>query len=161
MLIIFFDNTLSNFGEYKDEPILYLVIDNVVLETYKSVDGITNFFERYTELSYSLFEDSKASNLNQSLLISDDLHFEYYYSESCSHCKLVKPDLLYFFLEHKELDFYLFDVGELGWGVTIEGFLGTPTLYVIDDNEILLTYVGPVEIQSFIDGYNQGIITFD
>jgi hypothetical protein len=151
----------STFGAYAGEPIIYFVRNNIVEETYKGVDGVNAFFVKYLRLDYNLFEERKVDTLSKSLVVSDDIHIEYYYSVNCGHCQLVKPDLLYMFLLHEDLEFYLFDLGELGWGVTIDGFEGTPTLYVIENNEVISSYVGSENVKSFIEGYSQGFITVE
>lgn len=151
----------SKFGEYTDEPIIYLIKDNNVEETFKGSEGISTFFMKYLELDYSMFEDRMVTDRTQSLIISDSLHFEYYYSENCSHCRIVKPDLLYFFLTNEDLEFYLFDVVALEGSVQIEEFVGTPTLFVIENNVVIKSYIGSVAIPEFIEGYNEGTITFE
>ena len=154
-------NETSNFGEYSTEPIIYLVRNNSVAETFKGVDGVTAFSLKYSELDYSVFEDKMVNDITKSLMITDDLHFEYYYSDICSHCKLVKPDLLYFFLVNEDLDLYLWNTGKFEEKVSIEGYLGTPALYVVDNNVVIASYVGSLQIPEFIEGYNSGEITFD
>lgn len=154
-------NSTSVFGEYIDKPIIYLVRDNKVEKTFSGEEGVSDFFQKYTTLEYTLFEDQMIKDVNQSLFVSDNIHFEYYYSKICSHCRTVKPDLLYFFLLNEDLEFYLFDLGELNGDVTIEGFRGTPTLYVIKDNEVIETYIGSLEIPEFIEAYNKGLILFE
>lgn len=109
-------------------------------------------------LNYDDFENEHVFDNNQSLIISDDLHLEYYYSPVCSHCENIKQDILHFLVDNSSLEYYLFDLTRLNGNVQISGFEGTPTLYVVSNNQVVLKYEGTIEIREFFEGYQDGTI---
>ncbi len=154
-------NDISDFGIYEGIPMIKLIKDDDVLESYVGYEEIEEFFLEYSELDYSIFEDNMITDAMKSSTLSDGLYFEYYYSVYCSHCKLVKNELLGFFYFHDDLDVFLFDTSSINTNPQVEGFQGTPTLYVFKDNQVIAEYVGSEAIPEFIEGYNDGTITFD
>ena len=105
---------------------------------------------------YTDFADQSISTYEEAETKSTNKYIVYYYSESCSHCKDVKQDILGFFDSFEAIPFYIFDIrNEKNTGDTsLNEFVGTPTLFVMSDNKVLEKYVGSINIRQFIDIYN-------
>lgn len=142
----------SNFGEYDGLPVVHVIKNGVVVSTYKGSE-ISDFELKYFSLDYDDFANSKATTYDDVLNQSDDMYIEYYYSVTCSHCRTVKPDVLEFFYNNPDLEFTLYDLSVIDGDVPIEEFIGTPTMYVIENNQIKEAYIGSTEILEYLDSY--------
>ncbi len=111
-----------------------------------------------TPLSYDDFQDSAFSDYDESLNISDNLHFEYYYSVYCGHCKAIKQNVLHFFEDLTETEYYMIDTSKATGEPIIESFVGVPVLYLVYNNQVVAEYVGSLQIPAFIEAYNNGEI---
>lgn len=151
----------SLFGGYDGTPLIYLFKDDELYNTYTGSEEIEEFFMEYLELDYDLFPDHIKTSAADSLQLSDGTYIEYYYGEYCSHCRTVKPDLLYLFFMNSDLEFYLFNTTQMDGSVTIPGFLGTPTVYIVKNHEVVASYVGSIEVMEFIEDYNEGLIDLE
>lgn len=142
------DPNTSEFGGYDGEPVIHIVENNVIIETYVG-DEIYDYITKYSDLDYDDFINHHASSYKNALTQTTDRYIEYYYSDTCSHCRRSKPDVLEMFSNDPGMEFYLYNLSDLGGPVPIDGFLGTPTLYVIENGEIVEEYIGPNQIREF------------
>lgn len=87
---------VSEFGEYKSDPIVYIISSNKVLEKYEGESEINEFILEYgsIEYEYSLFEDQHLYTYDEVLNIEDDLYILYYYLNNCPYCMETKPHFL-------------------------------------------------------------------
>ena len=120
--------------------------------------GTDKISPKQTILDYDMFQDVAFNDFAESLLISDNLHFEYYYSQYCEHCKTIKPDILYFLDNLSGIEFYIMDTSESIGQSTIEGFRGVPSLYLVNNNQVVAEYIGSLQIPTFIEAYQNGEI---
>lgn len=146
---------MSN-GKFADE--YYSGEDDVI--AYINQVGSGDIVAKEVELDYSDFSDHALSSFDQTVTISSNLHFEYYYSPYCSHCNGIKTTVLNFFTNLEDIEFYLINASAASGIPKIEGFNGVPALYVIYNNEVVEEYIGSVEIPTFIDDYCNGDIDF-
>lgn len=92
------------------------------------------------------FLDSFASVYEQ-----DDLYLVYFYSEYCSDCASVKQEVLGFLNDYETLEFYLISESFADDQFEFEDFYVTPTVFIIEDNEIIESYLGSPAIKEFIN----------
>ena len=252
----YIETETSNFGEYVDDPIIYVISNKKVLETYKGTQQINDFISKYTDIvfDYDLFENQHVTSYQEildiendsyilyyyldscphciatkpfllpteliilnsgtpilvlmsngkfanefysgsapveeyileigngdiiakelqidydeffehfiddyenTLTISDELHFEYYFSPYCGHCISIKPNILNFFKDNNELEFYLINTTEADGSPKIVDFQYIPALYIVLGNEVVASFVGAVVIPEFIEDFNNGNI---
>lgn len=147
-------------------PILLLMSNGKFAnELYSGTDEVLGFINKissgdiHLNLDYSDFKDDHI-DFFETLDITSDLHFEYYYSPTCAHCNLVKGQLLSFFYNQKEVPYYFINITDADGTVRIADFSGTPSLYLVKDKKVVAKFIGSVEIPNFIDEYNQGKIDF-
>ena len=111
------------------------------------------------ELSYDYSDfDELHIDYTDTLTITDELHFEYYYSPYCAHCETIKPELLYFLNGLIDVEFYLIDTSVADGTSKIASFRGTPSLYLVYNNEVVAEFVGSAAIPDFISDYYGGKI---
>jgi hypothetical protein len=143
-------------------PILVLMTNGKFAdEFYSGKEDVLNYIDSIGDgdihLSYS-YDDFEANHIDffETMSITSDLHFEYYYSPICSHCNLIKGQLLNFFYDLEDIPFYLINTSEANGVVKIPGFRGTPALYILKDNVVVGEYIGSLAIPEFIDDYYSG-----
>jgi thioredoxin-related protein len=134
---------------YQGQAEIITYINTVDMETLTSVDNT---------LDYSDFETNHLDNYNQTLVVSNDVHFEYFYSKYCSHCASIKTDVLSFFDGLEDVPFYMIDVNEIEGTNTIDELEGVPFLAIVANNMIVETYAGSLSIPAFIESYLNGDI---
>lgn len=144
----------SSIGGYNGVPVLYLIRNGEVIESFIGSE-IDEFKSKYFELDYSDFSQHIETSYNDVLNHSEEKYYEYFYSVYCSHCQHIKPEILDFFLHLNNVDYVMYDVSKIEGYVPIDGFVGTPTLYVVENNEVIESYVGYVEILNFIENYEK------
>lgn len=144
---------MSN-GVFQDE--YYEGTDDVV--EYIELVGNGDIYARTLTIDYSDFNEHALSSFTETLTISDNVHIEYYYSPYCSHCNSIKVDVLNFFLQYDNIEFYLINSSAATGIPKIESFEGVPSLYVIADNVVVDEAVGTIEILQFILDYRNGEI---
>lgn len=149
-----FDASSSKFGAYEGEPVIHIIENGVKIETYTG-DEIFDYLFKYSDLDYDDFSSHFATSFNGSLNQTNERYIEYYFSETCSHCRRVKPDVLEMFYNDPGMDFYLYNLSNLSGTVPIGSFVGTPTLYVIENGEIVEQYIGSIEIREYAQSYLQ------
>lgn len=125
---------------------------------YINRTGLNDIKTTVSTLDYNDFPYAQFNDFGQSLIISDELHLEYYYSSYCGHCKKIKPDLLSFFNELEVLEFYIMDTSKSIGVPSIKGFNGVPVLYLVKDNQVVAEYLGSAQIPAFIEAYKNGEI---
>lgn len=128
------------------------------VKEYINEVGIEEITPIERQIDYSYFEDQLFSDFGESLIISDNLHLEYYYSQYCSHCIALKPDILIFLKSLSEIEFYIMDTSQSIGVPTIDGFVGVPSLYLVNNNEVVAEYIGGYQIPQFIEAYQNGEI---
>lgn len=116
------------------------------------------FIGDVASLDYDDFSEHALDSFDDTLTVSDNLHFEYFYSPYCSHCNMIKPDMLNFFANHAEIEYYLINSSAASGLPKIESYRGTPSLYVIADNEVVMEIVGSEDIPIFLSDYCSGNI---
>ena len=77
----------------------------------------------------------------------------YYYGKNCGHCTNIKQEILSFFDDFTLLPFYILEVQDTPDVSSFEEFIGTPTIFLIADGEIIDSYIGYIEVRDFIDIY--------
>lgn len=145
---------MSN-GEFTNE--FYSGTDSVLgyineVGTDKIIPDIMNL--EYTDFLYNHID------YTETLTITDELHFEYYYSPFCAHCNYIKTDILYFLNRYSDIEYYLIDTSSANGTVKIDSFIGTPSLYVVYNGEVIDEYIGSQAIPQFIIGYKNGSIDY-
>ena len=138
-------------------------------EYYSGPDDVMEYIERVGEdpitsplvdLDYGDFSDYIISDLDETLLLSDGIYIEYYYSPNCFYCNEVKTDILRFLFTVENLDYYLINMSGASGRVKIDNYIGTPSLYVIYENQVLLSFIGKLNVLKFISDYNDGTLDF-
>lgn len=147
---------LMSYGVFADE--YYLGMDDIT--EYMDMVGDGDIYTSMNTLDYDDFADQHIADFNNTLTITDDLHLEYYYSPYCSHCNAIKTKMLSFFYYLDTVPYYLINTSSATGLVKIDGFMGTPSLYVINHGEVVESYIGSVQVPNFIDDYRQGNIDF-
>lgn len=104
-------------------------------------------------LDYDDFQQNKVSSYSELESQSSGRYIAYYYSETCSHCIEIKPEILNFFSGLEDIPFYLLDIVDADDRSGFEEFIGTPTLMLLQDGEILEMYIGSDRIKVFIESY--------
>lgn len=87
-------------------------------------------------------------------------HFLYFYSPYCSHCATVKESILPFFDQMEDIPYYIVNVNHVTGTNPIDGFLGVPALYLLQDGVVVESYIGSLEIPNMIEDYYEGTIDF-
>ncbi|MBU1020723.1 MAG: thioredoxin family protein, partial [Firmicutes bacterium] len=85
----------------------------------------------------------------------------YYYSENCSHCKDVKQEILSLFNDFNALDFYLVDVSVAQGSSSVPEYIGTPTVFVFSEGEVVESYIGIDKVRTFIMLNTDLVIDYD
>ncbi|QMS84734.1 thioredoxin [Candidatus Xianfuyuplasma coldseepsis] len=147
---------LMSYGVYAEE--YYLGSDEIT--QYMNIVGDGDIYTSLNTLDYDDFIDHHLTNFGDTLTITDDLHLEYYYSPYCSHCNSIKTKMLSFLYYLDTVPYYLINTSSAVGLVKIDDFMGTPSLYVIYNGEVVESYIGSVQVPNFIDDYRQGIIDF-
>ncbi len=142
---------MSN-GEFADE---YYSGDEPVVEYINSV-GTGDIIPETMDFDYHDFSEHALDDYGDTLTISDNLHFEYYYSPYCGDCNSVKFKVLNFFNDLVNVEFYIINTTEADGIPKIPGFGGGPALYLVNDNEVVEEYIGAVQIPDFIKAYKNG-----
>jgi len=109
--------------------------------------------EPVKELDYSSFQDHLISSYDDATYQNQNKYIVYYYSTNCGHCVTVKKDILEFFNNFEALPFYIFNIADAYDVSDLEEFVGTPTVFVMSDNEVSESYIGSTNIYTFIDKY--------
>ncbi|MCK5761866.1 MAG: thioredoxin family protein [Candidatus Izimaplasma sp.] len=107
------------------------------------------------DLDYSDFEEHLISSYSAAENDFENKYVVYYYGRYCGHCETIKPDLLDFFDTFETLPFYIFNINDALDFSNLEEFVGTPTLYVMSDGEVIESYVGSNNIPKFIAKYRE------
>jgi len=151
-------------------PLLILMSNGLFTDEYYTgtedvLDYITQVADgdivaKDVDLDYDDFSEFALSSYNDTLTISDNLHFEYFYSPYCSHCNGIKNTVLNFFNTVEGIEFYVINSSSASGISKIPGFSGVPALYVIHNNVVVEEYIGSVEIPAFINDYCNGQIDF-
>jgi len=147
---------LMSYGKFANE---FYSGSEPVQEYIKEVGDSDILPEEYLK-EYSDFEDHSFQDFGESLLISNNLHFEYYYSQYCSHCKSIKLEILNFFDDLNDVEFYILDTSESIGVPIIQGFTGVPALYLVNNNQVVEQYIGSYAIPAYINAYRNGEIDF-
>ena len=105
---------------------------------------------------YDLIEERKVS-WNNLFSIADNDYFGYIYSETCGHCKEVKPSMIeatlngeinVYYIEYDQsipiVDSYATNIGK--GSVDEIGIIGTPTLFHIQNHIITEQFAGAKDI---------------
>ena len=111
-----------------------------------------------TSFDYDDFEDFEMENHDETLTISNNVHFEYFYSPYCVHCETIKNDILGFFYGLGSTEFYVMNSSGDKGVAKIEGFGGVPALYIVANNEVVEEYKGSRAIPEFLEEFRQGKI---
>ena len=92
---------------------------------------------------YSDFPDNLISTHEEAETISENRYIVYYYGTYCGHCANIKQDILSFFSDFEALPFYIFNIDDAdGIDVSsLQEFRGTPTLFIMSDNEVFEYYL--------------------
>ncbi len=155
-----------------DSPVLVVLnYGEATGEYYSTAESIFEYIEQIgnnaissgyevRELDYSDFESIHLYTYDEAKTVTLDLHIEYFYSPTCSHCQLVKEDLLLMFNDLDEIPFYFLDASSISLGTRPEEYNATPIIFIIKDGEIVTQFRGSVEVGNFIDDYNNGLIDF-
>ncbi|WP_158497943.1 thioredoxin family protein [Candidatus Izimaplasma bacterium HR1] len=148
-------------------PILVLMSNGKFAnEFYSGKKDVLNYIDEVGDgdiiakellLDYDEFDEFSIDYFD-TLTISDNLHFEYFYSPYCSHCEAIKQELLLFLDGLVNIDFYLIDTSTADGVSKISSFRGTPSLFIVNDNEVVAEYVGSLDIPNFIENYINGEI---
>ncbi len=104
-------------------------------------------------LDYSSFEDNLIYSY-EAAASYDDKYIVYYYSENCHHCSEVKDDILTFFTTYDKLPFYILEVSQATDSSFLDEFVGTPTIFIMIDDQVDEAYIGSYGILDFIDDYS-------
>lgn len=141
-------------GQYADERYIGVTqISDFIDQT--GADEITSGL---SDFEYSDFADHFMDSYDDSLVISDNLHFEYYFSPYCSHCNSIKTEVLGFFDDNQDLEYYMLNIVGATGQINIEEFEGVPSLYLVNNNQVQVSYIGAIQISDFIEAYNNGEI---
>lgn len=118
-------------------------------------EGITIVKTRtvIVEWDYSNFEEHLLTSYNEAETIEDERYVVYYYGKSCGHCINVKQDVLDFFSTFELLPFYILEVQDTPDSSSLDEFIGTPTMFIMADGEVVDMYVGSVDIYDFFEEY--------
>ena len=106
------------------------------------------------ELDYLDFPNHLITSYNDAEKINENKYVVYYYSETCGHCHTIKQDVLEFFEDFETLPFYILNIFRTTDYSTLEEFIGTPTVFVMSDDQVSETYIGVDEVYEFISGYS-------
>lgn len=147
---------LMSYGVYAQE--YYLGLDEIL--SYIEAVGDGDIYTSMNTLDYDDFIDYLLDSYNDTLTITDDLHLEYYYSPYCSHCNSIKTKMLAFLFQLDDMPYYLINTSATTGLIKIEDFIGTPSLYVVYNGEIVDQYIGAIQIPDFIDDYRSGSIDY-
>ncbi len=112
-------------------------------------------------LDYSDFPNNIITTHEEAETMSSNRYIVYYYSTNCGHCASIKQDILTFFSTFDTLPFYIFNIND-AQGIDVSSlseFRGTPTVFVMSDNQVLEYYIGSDKVINFIDRYDD--ITLD
>lgn len=151
-------------------PMLILMSNGVFMDEYYSgTEAVLDYIEAVGsapiitmdfELDYEDFIENTLSSYTETVSITNELHFEYYYSPTCPHCNAIKTTILNFLKNQDEVDFYIINASSATGVPKIEGFRGVPALYLIQNNEVVAQYIGSLDIPAFIEDYYKGNIDF-
>ena len=106
------------------------------------------------ELDYDDFSDISLESNADAESMSNNIYIVYYYQEACSHCQTVKQDILSFADTFTLIDFYIIDSASVEDTSSIDGYRGTPSVYLFSGGEAIESYIGPENITLFIDSYS-------
>lgn len=105
------------------------------------------------ELDYSDFPEHLLSTFSDAETIEDERYIVYYYGKNCGHCLDVKQEILNFFLDFTLVPFYILEVQDTPDTSGLEEFLGTPTVFLMADGQVLDSYIGSDKVRDFILTY--------
>lgn len=111
--------------------------------------------ESIPELDYIDFVDHIKPTYVAMESIEDERYISYYYGATCGHCEDVKQSILGFFYNFDQMPFYILEVGAAQDVTILDEFLGTPTVFVMANGEVLESYIGVNQIYEFIEKYNK------
>ncbi len=104
-------------------------------------------------LDYTSFEDHLIFSY-EAAVSHEDKYIVYYYSANCSHCSEVKDDILTFFNTYDGLPFYILEVSQANDSSFLDEFVGTPTIFIMIDDQVDDAYIGSTGILDFIADYS-------
>jgi thiol-disulfide isomerase/thioredoxin len=109
------ESEVSLFGGYVDQPIIYVVSNKAVYESYRGEEEIQNFISTYSNLTfdYDLFDNQHLTNFNDALLIQNDAYIIYYYLDNCPHCIAAKSTFLPWAFTKSVEDIYFINGAEV------------------------------------------------
>lgn len=106
------------------------------------------------DLDYSDFPENTMTSYAALEQIPNKRYIAYYYSDTCSHCAVIKQDILNFFYNFDELPFYMLNISITDDFSSLDEFGGTPTVFVMADGEVVDAYIGSIDIADFIEEYS-------
>jgi|GEM_PF-1886893 len=149
----------SNFGKFTDEPIIYLVSNKAVYETYTGSEEIKNFINKYEdlEITIDLFESQHITSMNGVQDSTDDSIIIYYYNPEDETSVTYNETFLpwaytkniedIFFINVQELD----EFDELSTDIQ-NALLANPSVFVMSYGQFAQeSYTGPIFIDSYLD----------
>ncbi len=110
---------------------------------------------------YNDFSNQTITKFVHSLTISNNPHLVYYYHPSCAYCNSIKQDVLTFFNDLDNFEFFLLDTTIATDDLNIQELTTVPSLFLIVNNDVEITYIGTQQILGFIDDYTNGLVNFD
>lgn len=113
-------------------------------------------------LDYSDFPNSIITTYEEAETISENKYIVYYYSSNCGHCASIKQELLTFLSTFDTLPFYLFNISDAR-NIDVSSlpeFSGTPTMFVMSDNQVFEYYVGADKVIEFTHRYDDIILDY-
>ena len=105
------------------------------------------------ELDYSDFSTHLITSYDEAENETSNKYIVYYYHDNCAGCETIKQDILSFFEIFETLPFYILNIQDAEDLSGLEEFEGTPTVFVMSDNQVTETYLGSLEISNFISAY--------
>jgi hypothetical protein len=103
---------------------------------------------------YSDFSEHAAQSYEELENSTENRYVAYYYSETCGHCADVKQEILTFFSDFDDMPFYILDVARATDTSGLDEFYGTPTVFIISNNEVISSFIGSVGVRDFIEMFS-------
>ncbi len=99
-----------------------------------------------TALDYSNFSSLRVSDPYMQLNMSDDPYYLYYYSESCGHCNIIKPEVLLILSNLTESHVFLVETNSLADISPDIDVSSTPALVYVVNHQVEQIFVGQTEV---------------
>ncbi|MCF7925829.1 MAG: thioredoxin family protein [Candidatus Izimaplasma sp.] len=161
------DNMPDALHNIEDGPAIIEMSLGYVINVYEGETAVRSYISSHQDealdidepsLDYDDFSELHLSNYNETLVVDNTVHFEYFYSPYCTYCNNIKPDVLSFFDTLEDVPFYLININTVEGDNTIDNLSGVPALLIVANNEVVEMYTGNTDIPTFIEAYQTGDI---